>query len=194
MGEERPRRADARRNEQKLVEAAREVFAKYGSDTSMEAIAKQAGVGVGTLYRHFPKRVDIVEALYKNDVDVLVTEADGAMTKADAWDGLAGLLDAYVRYSLTKKTLLGELHDAFAKHPELKLECRERIVEALSKVLGRAQQAGVARDDVNADDLMSLLWAVCPNSTEAQIRRVLALVLDGLRREPAKAGAGALLG
>ncbi len=72
----RAKRADARRNEERLVSAAREVFAKCGGSASMEAIAKQAGVGVGTLYRHFPKRIDVVEAVYRDDVDGLVATAD----------------------------------------------------------------------------------------------------------------------
>ena len=176
----RHRRADARRNEEKLVEAARKVFAKCGSDASMEAIAREAGVGVGTLYRHFPKRVDVVEALYRSDVDVLVAAADDALASSDAWQGLAGWLEAYVRYSVNKKILLAELQEAFAKNPQLKLDSRERIVAALSRVLGRAQDAGVARLDVNADDLMGLLWSLCPNTAEPQTYRLLAVVLDGL--------------
>jgi len=185
MGEARPLRADARRNEEKLLEAARHVFATYGSDAPMEAIAREAGVGVGTLYRHFPKRVDVVEALYKADVDLLVAAAGQALAHPDPWEGLAGWLDAYVRYSMNKKVLLEALRDAFSKNPELKLTSRERILAALSQVLGRAQEAGAVRDDVTADDLVSLLWAVCPNASEPQSRRVLALVLDGLRRQPA---------
>jgi AcrR family transcriptional regulator len=190
-GGTRPLRADARRNEAKLLDAARQVFAKYGSDASMEAIAKHAGVGVGTLYRHFPKRVDVVEGLYRNDVDLLVSAAEEAMAEADAWEGLAGWLEAYVRYAQSKKTLLSELQDAFSKNPQLKLDSRERIIAALSRVLGRAQQAGRAREDVGAEDLMNLLWAMCPNASEPQSRRMLAVVLDGLRRQPAEAGEGA---
>jgi AcrR family transcriptional regulator len=182
---ERQLRADARRNQEKLVEAARQVFAKYGGEASMEAIAKQAGVGVGTLYRHFPKRVDVVEALYRSDVDVLVAAADSALSVPDAWDGLAGWLEAYVRYSMTKKTLLNELHEAFAKDPQLKLASRDRIVQALSRVLERAQSQKLARDDVDAGDVMQLLGTMCMSATltEPQARRLLAMVLDGLRRQ-----------
>src|SRR5271170_8292497 len=78
-------RADARRNNERLVAAAREVFAKCGGGASMEAIAKQAGVGVGTLYRHFPKRIDIVEAVYRTDVDDLVLAADKAVANLEPW-------------------------------------------------------------------------------------------------------------
>ena len=75
-GGDRPMRADARRNYERLVQAARQVFTTHGGDASMEAIAKEAGVGVGTLYRHFPKRIDVVEAVYRTDVDQLVEAAD----------------------------------------------------------------------------------------------------------------------
>ncbi|MGH9107690.1 MAG: TetR/AcrR family transcriptional regulator [Acidimicrobiales bacterium] len=183
---ERPLRADARRNQEKLVEAARVVFAEHGSEASMEAIAKQAGVGVGTLYRHFPKRVDVVEALYRSDVEVLLVAAEKALTETDPWAGLAGWLGAYVRYSLGKKTLLNELHEAFAKDPQLKLASRERIVNALGSVLERAQVSGCARKDVDAGDVMVLFGTMCMSATltEPRAQRLLTMVLDGLRHQP----------
>ena len=84
----RPMRADARRNYERLVEAARKVFADQGGDASIEAIAMQAGVGVGTLYRHFPKRIDLVEAVYRDDVDALVGSAERGLTELDPWAAL----------------------------------------------------------------------------------------------------------
>jgi len=176
-------RADARRNQEKLIEAARQVFANCGSDASMEAIAKQAGVGVGTLYRHFPKRVDVVEAIYRSDVDVLVNAAEEASEQAGPWAALAWWLEAFVRYSMNKKILLSELHEALAKDPQLKLASRTRIVAALAGVLERAQAAGVARDDVDAEDVMQLIGSMCLSATlsEPQARRLLGMVLDGLR-------------
>ena len=113
----RPMRADARRNYERLVEAARKVFADQGGGASMEAIAKQAGVGVGTLYRHFPKRIDLVEAVYREDVDVLVGSADRGLTELDPWAGLEAWLRAYVDYGRAKRTFLNELHEAFEKNP-----------------------------------------------------------------------------
>lgn len=185
-GGDRPLRADARRNQEKLLEAARQVFVKFGGDASMEAIAKQAGVGVGTLYRHFPKRVDIVEAIYRSDVDVLLAEAEKALAGTDPWTGLVNWLEAYVRYSMSKKTLLNELHEAFAKNPQLKLGSREKVEQALSGVLARAQAGGQARDDVDANDVMQLIGPMCMSATltEPQAHRLLAMTLDGLRRRP----------
>ncbi len=95
----RPMRADARRNYDLLVEAAREVFAQEGGGASMEAIARKAGVGVGTLYRHFPKRIDVVEAVYRTDVDVLVQVAEQVATDLEPWPAVVAFLEAFVRYA-----------------------------------------------------------------------------------------------
>ncbi|HET9059430.1 MAG TPA: helix-turn-helix domain-containing protein [Acidimicrobiales bacterium] len=183
----RPLRADAVRNRERLLDSARTVFAEQGAEASMEAIAKNAGVGVGTLYRHFPRRVDVVEALFRSDMDVLVEEADKASGEPDAWLALVGFLKAYVRYLMAKKTLLGELHDAFAKNPELKLASRERARRALDGVLRRAQEQGLARADLDSEDVMQLLGPMCMSATltEPQAERLTATVLDGLRyRQP----------
>ncbi len=135
-------RADARRNYERLVVAARKVFADQGGGASMEAIAKQAGVGVGTLYRHFPKRIDIVEAVYRDDVDVLVGTAERGLTELEPWAALEAWLRAYVDYGRSKRTFLNELHEAFEKNPDLKPASRDRILAACDRVLDRAQDAG----------------------------------------------------
>jgi AcrR family transcriptional regulator len=179
----RPMRADARRNYGRLVEAARKVFADQGGGASMEAVAKQAGVGVGTLYRHFPKRIDLVEAVYRDDVDALVGSADRGLTVLDPWAALEAWLHAYVDYGRSKRTFLNELHEAFEKNPDLKPESRDRIWAACNRVLTRAQEAGLARSDIDGQDLMQLVTPMCMNSTLSleQGERLLAMVLDGLR-------------
>src|SRR5580700_3557189 len=91
----RPLRADAKRNYERLLAAARVVFAEHGGGASMEAIAKEAGVGVGTLYRHFPKRIDIVEAVYREDVDELVRAADALILEMEPWPALVAWLKAF---------------------------------------------------------------------------------------------------
>jgi AcrR family transcriptional regulator len=177
-------RADARRNNERLVASARDVFAKYGGDASMEAIAREAGVGVGTLYRHFPKRIDIVEAVYRTDVDQLVEAAETAVAELEPWPALEAWLKAFLAYAQSKKTLLTELREAFEKNPELKVDSRERIDRAADLVLRRAQDAGVVRSDIDGSDLMQLMGPMCTNATlsEDQSHRLLAMVLDGLRR------------
>jgi AcrR family transcriptional regulator len=184
----RPMRADARRNYERLLDAARKVFADQGGGASMEAIAKQAGVGVGTLYRHFPKRIDVVEAVYRDDVDVLVGSAENGLTELDPWAALAGWLRAYVDYARAKRTFLNELHEAFEKNPDLKSVSRERISAACDRVLTAAQQAGVARTDIDGADLMQLVQQMCtsPTLTPDQGERLLAVILDGLRPPAAR--------
>ena len=115
-------RADARRNYDKLVAAAREVFLEQGGGASLEAIAKEAGVGVGTLYRHFPKRIDIVEAVYREDVDGLLSSAKEFAANLEPWPALVAWLEAFVRYANTKRTFLNELHEAFEENPQLRMQ------------------------------------------------------------------------
>ena len=183
-GGRRTMRADARRNYDRLVTAAREVFSKYGGDASMEAIAKQAGVGVGTLYRHFPRRIDIVEAVYRTDVDQLVSTAETAVSDLEPWPALELWLNAFVRYAQGKRTFLNELRQAFEKNPEFKLASRERIDRAAELVLRRAQDADVVRTDIDGADLMQLMGPMCTSATlsKDQSHRLLAMVLDGLHK------------
>jgi AcrR family transcriptional regulator len=184
--EPRPMRADAHRNYERLVAAARQVFAEHGGGASMEAIAKEAGVGVGTLYRHFPKRIDIVEAVYREDVDELVAVARDLAAERGPWDALTGWLEAFVRYAIGKRTFLSELHEAFEKNPQLRIASRERIEAALSAVLIPAQEAGDVRTDLDGSDVMQLIGSMCMSATLTadQSARLLVVIQDGLRPQP----------
>jgi AcrR family transcriptional regulator len=179
----RPMRADAKRNYELLVTAARTVFDQEGGGASMEAIAKEAGVGIGTLYRHFPKRIDLVEAVYVDDVDELETVARTVSVELEPWAAFVAWLEAFVRYAMGKKRFMNELHEAFEKDPGLRSASRERIVSALSIVLTAAQEAGVVRSDVDAPDLMQLLGSMCMSATLTpdQSARLLVMIEDGLR-------------
>jgi AcrR family transcriptional regulator len=179
----RPMRADARRNYEKLVVAAHDVFAQEGGGASMDAIAKEAGVGVGTLYRHFPRRIDLVEAVYRGDVDELVTAAETAVETMEPWPAMVAYLEAFIRYAAGKRRFLSELHEAFEKNPDLRVESRERIDGALSIVFTRAQAAGAVRKDLDGPDLMQLLGSMCMSATltSEQSARLLVVILDGLR-------------
>jgi AcrR family transcriptional regulator len=183
--EGRPLRADARRNYERLVAAAREVFARDGGGASMEAIARQAGVGVGTLYRHFPKRIDVVEAVYRTDVDTLVRTAEQAVADLEPWPAVVAFLEAFVRYAQGKRTFLNELREAFDKNPELRMNMLERVEGSMQLVIGRAQDAGVVRTDVSGHDVMQLVGPMCTNATlsEDQSVRLLSMILDGLRNQ-----------
>ncbi|HEX4220073.1 MAG TPA: helix-turn-helix domain-containing protein [Acidimicrobiales bacterium] len=182
--EGRPMRADARRNYERLVAAARDVFSREGGGASMDAVARQAGVGVGTLYRHFPKRIDLVEAVYRTDVDTLVQTAEEAVVDLEPWPAVKAFLEAFVRYAQGKRTFLNELREAFDKNPDLRLDMLERVQGAMQLVIGRAQDAGVVRTDVNGQDVMQLVGPMCTNATlsEEQSIRLLGMILDGLRK------------
>jgi len=185
----RPMRADASRNRERLVDAARAVFAARGSNATVEEMAKAADLGVGTLYRHFPRRIDLVEAVYREDVDELVAHAGELVTTTEPWEGLVQWLEAFVRYAQAKRTFLTELHEAFEKNPDLALQSREKIAAAAGLVLNRAQAAGVARADIDQADLMQLVGGMCMarNVTLEQNQRLLTFVLDGIRVNPAHA-------
>lgn len=177
-------RADARRNYDRLVEAAHLVFARDGGGASMEAVAREAGVGVGTLYRHFPKRIDLVEAVYRTDVDELVAAAQKAVANLEPWSAVEEFMEAFRHYASTKRTFLTELREAFEKNPDLKSGSRERIDKAWDLVIGRAQEAGVLRADVTGADLMQLVAPLCTNVavSEEQGTRLLAVIIAGLRQ------------
>ncbi len=149
----------------------------------MDAIAKEAGVGVGTLYRHFPKRINVVEAVYREDVDELVSAAHELVADLEPWPALVAWLEAFVRYASSKRNFLSELHEAFEENPQLRLASRERIDGAMSIVLTRAQEAGVVRTDLDGPDLMQLLGSMCMSATltQEQSKRLLVMIEDGLR-------------
>lgn len=179
----RPMRADALRNREALVSAARALLTTRGSEASMEEIAAAAGVGVGTLYRHFPRRLDLVEAVYREDVEALVALAAQVIDELPPWEALVAWLEGFLVYAHTKRTFLTELHEVVEKQPDLGIASREKIRAAVSLVLSRAQSAGVARDDVDGADVMQLVGGMCMarNGTIEQNERLLMLVLDGIR-------------
>lgn len=181
----RPLRADATRNRERLLDAARTVFTSRGGAATVEEIAKTADVGVGTLYRHFPRRIDLVEAVYRTDVDALVTAAD-VPPGTDPWSALVGWLDSFLRYAQAKRTFLTELHEAFEKNPDLALTSREKIADAIARVLRPAQAAGVVRPDLDQHDVLALVGGMCMarNASLEQNQRLLTFVLDGIRAQP----------
>jgi AcrR family transcriptional regulator len=179
----RPLRSDARRNRERLVEAARAVFAARGSEASIEEMARTADVGVGTLYRHFPRRIDLVEAVYREDVDALVAKGEELLTQAGPWEALVKWLEAFVAYAAAKRTFLTELHEAFEKNPDLAVSSRERIAAVTGRLLARGQDAGVVRPDIDQRELMQLVGGMCMarGTTEQQNLGLLTFVLDGIR-------------
>lgn len=175
----RPKRADARRNHDALLDAAREVFATAGADASLEEIARRAHVGIGTLYRNFPTRQELLEAVYVHEVRSLVDHA-AELADAPPWDALELWLQHFVAYTATKRAILEEL----AAGSPLFATCFEAIVGAGEPILRRAQQAGLARADVSFDDVLRLISSVtmAPGMDPVQRTRIAGIAVDGLRR------------
>ncbi len=183
---QRPKRADARRNYDKLVAAAREAFAEGGEATSLESIAERAGVGIGTLYRNFPNRQALVEALYVEEVDEVCRTA-AELGDADPWHALQSWLERVIAYVATKQALAAELVNYLDKNAELFQTCRGSLYEAGEPLLERAQQAGVVRDDITIGEVISLVVGIAkiPNADPTQTEHILSVALDGLRYRPA---------
>ncbi|MEV4198722.1 TetR/AcrR family transcriptional regulator [Micromonospora globbae] len=178
----RPRRADAQRNYDALVAAAREAFAENGVSTSLEEIARRAGVGIGTLYRNFPSRRELFEAVYVDEVQALSRSA-GDLAHLPPWESLVAWLNRFVAYAATKRALAEELaHDS-----EVFRRCRSEIYAAGAPMLRRAQEAAAVRSDASFDDVLRLISGIVAFQfpEEGQRDRVLAIALDGLRYPPA---------
>ena len=186
--EGRPMRADARRNRELLVAAAKDVFSAQGAGAPMEAIAKQAGVGVGTLYRHFPNRLDLVEAVYQTDVHELWETAQRVVAELEPWPAVEAFFVAFRRYAQTKQALMAELHQAFEKNPDMKSRARGLIESSFDLVIDGAKASGAARGDVTGADLMQLVSPICTNTAIGpdQAARLLNMVLDGMRADAAR--------
>ena len=180
----RPLRADARRNYDRLVEAARKVFADQGGGASMEAIAKQAGVGVGTLYRHFPKRIDLVEAVYRDDVDVLVGAAESGADRAGAVGRPRGVAAGLRRLRPGQAHVPQRAARGVREEPRPEVGvARPGLGGVRSRCSAGPRTPGLARSDIDGGDLMQLVSPMCMNTTltAEQGERLLAMVLDGLR-------------
>jgi AcrR family transcriptional regulator len=178
----RPKRADARRNYDKLIAAAREAFTEKDSSASLEDIARRAGVGIGTLYRHFPTRTDLIEAVYVEEVQALCRSADG-LRDAPAWDALVGWLHRFIGYVATKQALAEELFAVADRDSEVFKTCRVAFYGAGEPLLRRAQEAGTVRPDVSIDDVVKMVGGIAKiqGADPATVERILSVALDGLR-------------
>ena len=181
----RPKRADARRNYEKVLATAREAFAEGGESTALEEIARRAGVGIGTLYRHFPNRQALLEALYVDEVEEVcrsAAEADGD----DPWEALNGWLERFIGYLATKKALAAELLNYVDKDAQLFQTSRAALFSAGEPLLERAQEAGVVRPDVDIAEVIQMVIGIAkiPAADPRQTEHILRIALDGLRYRP----------
>jgi AcrR family transcriptional regulator len=182
---DRPKRADARRNYEKVLAAAREAFAEGGESTALEEIARRAGVGIGTLYRHFPNRQALVEALYIDEVEEVCRSAQ-QFEGADPWEALSGWFERFIAYLATKRALAHELLNYLELDAPLFQMCRASLFEAGEPLLGRAQDAGVVRPDAEFSEVMQMVMGIAkiPTSDPGQTEHILRIALDGLRYRP----------
>ena len=178
---QRPMRADARRNYDALVAAARELFAEAGTSAPLEEIAERAGVGIGTLYRHFPTRQALLEAVYAQEVHAMA-EAAEELAALPPWDALAEWFRRYVGFAGTKRALNEALLEADPDSNVL-ATCRAALGSAGTALIRRAQDAGVVRADVEFADVGRMVAgiALVPTVDDEQKQRLLELALDGLR-------------
>jgi len=178
---ERPKRADALRNYEKLIAAAREAFAEDGSSTSLEEVARRASVGIGTLYRHFPSRQALLEAVYVEEVQALSRSA-ADLADLPPWDALVGWLHRFVGYMATKQALAQEMLNYVDRDADVFQSCRAELYTAGEPLLQRAQAAGTVRADTNFLELIHMVGGIAKiPAPQEEIAHILDVALDGLR-------------
>ena len=191
---QRARRADAQRNIGALLEAAKAVFATAGVDAPAKEIADLAGVGVGTLYRHFPQRSDLVKAVFQHGVDACADAATVLAAENDPGAALEQWLRQYTEFLGTKRGLAAALHSGDPAYSALPGYFMQRLDPALAALLDAAIGSGEIRAGTNARDLLHAVASLCmpvPDGGSAYSQRMVALLIDGLRYTPSQAGPAA---
>lgn len=178
-------RADARRNRQRLLDAAVRAFTERGASASLEAIARDAGVGIGTLYRHFPSREALIEAAYRNELARVCDSAEGLLADLPPDQAMRRWMDLFIDYLATKDGMAEALRAVIASGADPYAESLDRISSAISTLLEAGAKAGVLRADVDPLDVGFSLGGVLLITTDKAQRdragRMLDLLLDGLR-------------
>jgi AcrR family transcriptional regulator len=186
-------RADAKRNVERLLESARAAIAKDGPDASLDDIARDAGVGSGTLYRHFPTRVALLEAVYRDEVERLCAEGDRLLeSDTEPGEALAEWLRGYVSFGAVKRGLMGPLTTALGQDSDLFATCKSMVMATGGRLVVRAQEAGTIRSDVDVTDVLMLASAIAHAGELTRdgsdlSGRLLDVAIDGLRQPEAKA-------
>jgi AcrR family transcriptional regulator len=173
-----PKRADARRNRERLIAAARELFAESGTSVPLTAVAKAAGVGTGTAYRHFPTQEALVEAAYRDEIGHLRDAASELLRERPPADALDAWLHRAIDHLATERGLSEALQAALAG---VHAESRDAILAALTELLDAAQSAGTVRGDVDALDVAAALGGVYLLAEPGRAHRLMRVTIDGLR-------------
>ena len=180
----RPVRADAQRNLDALLEAAMEVFATSGADAPVREIAVKAGVGVGTLYRHFPQRSDLIVAVFQREVGACADAGPILAADYEPVEAVAKWLERFTGFIATKRGLATALHSGDPAYDALPSYFQSRLVPALSTLLETASAAGEIRADVGAEELLSAVASLCMHAYKQgpdHARRMVGILVDGLR-------------
>jgi AcrR family transcriptional regulator len=194
----RPQRADACRNRDRLLESAAATFAARGAEAPLEEIAKGAGVGIATLYRHFPTRDSLIEAVYRHEVDILCRQADELLATLPPDEALAAWLQLFVGHVARKRGMATALKSMMGAGATSFFEqTRARAVAAASKLLAAGAAAGTVRGDIDGSDLLRAVGGICMSTDQERSeasQRLVGLLFDGLRHgagapaQPAAAG------
>jgi AcrR family transcriptional regulator len=180
----RPKRADARRNYDKVLAAARSAFAERGTSASLEEIARRAEVGIGTLYRNFPNRQSLLEAVYVDEVGNLCRSAS-EFDDLPPWDAFVAWSHRLAGYLVTKQALAHELLEYVDRDAPLFKTCRASLQSAGQPLLERAQQAKAVRTDTDLWEIIQIVGGIAKIPAEPdQIEHILGIALDGLRYRP----------
>ena len=182
----KPLRADAARNRARVLEVAETLFAERGTAVSTEEVARAAGVGIGTVFRHFPTKTALLEAVFTGSLRRLAEEAEGLESTADPGGAFFGFFARIVRQSATKRAVADALAEAGGDVGRAHAEVGADLRGALERLLRRAQQAGAVRDDIGVAEVMALLVGASGAAERAGadplVRdRALEVVMDGLR-------------
>jgi len=187
---ERPLRRDARENRERILVAAREAFAEVGIDVSVEEIAHRAGVGMGTLYRRFPTKGALIDAVFEQHLERIAASAEAALAEPDAWTAFLGYLTDVVRLQASDCGL-SQILGAYMSAEDLVARARTRLQPLVRQLIERAQAAGALRPDVVYEDISVFLWTTgrvvdATRTVEPDFwQRYLALAVDGLRASSA---------
>lgn len=184
----RPLRADARRNRDRLLEAAVRAFAQGAPGVTLDSIAKEAGVGIGTLYRHFPTREALVDAAYRNELARLCDAAAELLDRLPPDEALRAWMDRFVDYTATKRGMSDALRAVIASGGNPYAESRRGLLAAITMLLEAGGEAGAVRTDIAPADVLASMSGISLAAGEPakrdQAGRLLDLLMDGLRHRP----------
>jgi AcrR family transcriptional regulator len=175
-------RTDAQRNLLAVLQAAKEVFATSGVDAPVRDIAERAGVGVGTLYRHYPHRADLIAAVFRQEMDACADEADALGASLPPFEALSAWMRRFVDLAVTKQGLAKALHSGDPAFEALPARREERLMPAFRRLFENAAMSGAIRNDIGSDEFVRAAASLCLSGSDTeQAHRLVGLLVDGLR-------------